>query len=490
MTSAIDLYVLMPELSLALFGFILLLAGVFTGNRVSWHINMLGILAFAASAFFMLTPERMGHMAGDWGSSFAGNYMFSDNDFTRFAKLLLLAAGALVLAMSHSYNNATKNIRFEYGVLVVFATLGMMLMVSANDLLSLYVGLELQSLALYVLATMNRDDRKSSEAGLKYFVLGSLASGILLYGISLLYGYAGTTDFIELAFRLRDAGGTNVGVTIGLVFVVAAMAFKVSAAPFHMWTPDVYEGAPTPVVAFFASAPKIAALALMARIFYLPFSGLGHEWVQVLFALAIASMLVGSFAGLVQKNLKRLMAYSSIANVGFALVAILAHSRDGAQALLVYLAIYFANVVGAFAVIMCLRRQGKVVDEISDLSGIGKTNPMLALCMTIFMFSMAGVPPFAGFFGKYFVFLSAVKAGYIPLVVIGVLSSVVSAYYYIRIVKVMYFDEAQNAIDAVRGAGAKLVLTLTASYMIIFTLFPSYVVDKAMIAAKAIVPGG
>ena len=371
-------------------------------------------------------------------------------------------------------------------MLVLLATLGMMLMVSASDLLALYVGLELQSLSLYVLAAFKRDDARSSEAGLKYFVLGALSSGILLYGISLLYGFAGTTDFVSLAFSLRDQAPTHPGIVVGMVFVCAALAFKVSGVPFHMWAPDVYEGAPTPVTAFFASAPKLAALALLTRFLLEPMSGLTAQWHQVIVFISIASMLWGAFAGLAQTNVKRLLAYSSITTIGYLLVGLVVGGKSGVQAILIYFTIYALNTLGAFAVLLCLRRGGKAVEAITDFSGLSKTNPVIALAMTVLRFSLAGVPPLAGFFGKYFMFLAAVKAGLLPLAIIGVLSSVVAAFYYLRIIKVMYFDEPVGALDPLPDWGVKVVLGLSSLAMIGITLAPSPLIEGALRAARGL----
>lgn len=483
-----SLMIVLPEVTLAVFGLLLLMVGLMNRSNVASVTGVLTIIAFAVTGGVMYCPERI-HWLNNFGEipTFAFGSMFVDDGFARFIKVLLLASSAISVLMSYSYLQQTKLLKPEYPVLIVFATVGMMLMVSASDMLSLYIGLELQSLSLYVLAAFNRDSAKSSEAGLKYFVLGALASGLLLYGISLIYGYAGTTDFVKLAFVLRDAHGASLGIIFGLVFIVAALAFKVSAVPFHMWTPDVYEGAPTPVTAFFSAAPKIAALALLVRVLYEPLTALSQQWDQLIVFAAVASMLLGSFAGLAQKNLKRLMAYSSIANVGYALTGIAVMSKGGVQALLIYLAVYFLNTLGAFGVILCLRRQEKPVEELSDLAGLSKTNPLIALAMTFFMFSLAGVPPLAGFFGKYFVFLAAINAHMVPLAVIGVLTSVVSAFYYLRIIKVMYFDDNKNPIDALPDFGVKVTVAVAAIYMILFTIFPSTVVDGAKSAVDSFI---
>lgn len=482
-----SLMIVLPEVTLAVFGLLLLMVGLMNRTNAALVTGVLAMLAFAVTGGVMLCPERLKYALNGGATTFAFGSMFVDDGFARFVKMLLLASSGFSLLLSYSYLGQTKLLKPEYPVLVLFATLGMMLMVSASDLLSLYVGLELQSLALYVLAAFNRENAKSSEAGLKYFVLGALSSGLLLYGISLIYGYAGTTDFVKLAFVLRDAPHQTLGIVFGMVFICAALAFKVSAVPFHMWTPDVYEGAPTPVTAFFSAGPKIAALALFVRVLREPLLALAPQWNQVIVFAAVASMLVGSFAGLKQTNLKRLMAYSSIANVGYALTGLAVMNKAGLQALLIYLAVYFLNTLGTFGVILCLRRQGKPVEELSDLAGLSKTNPLLALAMTMFMFSLAGVPPLAGFFGKYFIFLAAVQSNMVPLAIIGVLTSVVAAFYYLRIIKLMYFDATDKPIDALPDFGVKLAVGVASVYMIVFTIWPSPVVNAARSAVDSFI---
>jgi NADH-quinone oxidoreductase subunit N len=485
MTAMEYLNLLLPEGIITIFAMALLIFGAICGNRVARGIDLLATFGLLLAACFLVGNQ---HTHNDFGTAatFAFNNMFVDDGFARFTKLLILIASMMSITLASLHNWKQNEERIEYSVLILFATLGMMLMVSADSMISLYVGLELQSLSLYVLAAINRDKAKSSEAGLKYFVLGALSSGLLLYGISLLYGFAGSLDFVELSQRLQSAS-VPLGVVFGLVFICAALAFKVSAVPFHMWTPDVYEGAPTPVTAFFASAPKIAALALFTRVLLLPLGGLAHQWGQIIVFIAIASMLLGSFAGLMQTNLKRLLAYSAIANVGYALVGLACVSKPGVAALLIYLAIYFLNTLGAFAVVLCLKRRGRMVEQISDLSGMARTNPLVALAMVIFMFSLAGVPPMAGFFGKYFIFLAAVNAHMVPLAVVGVLSSVIACYYYIRIVKVMYFDDPGQPLDSIPGIGVPSVLAITAACMIIFTIWPAPIVDSATAAARSLV---
>jgi len=372
-------------------------------------------------------------------------------------------------------------------VLVLFATLGMMLMISANNFMSLYLGLELQSLALYVLAASQRDSGRATEAGLKYFVLGSLASGMLLYGASLVYGFSGTTGFDALAKAL--AVEAPVGVTVGMVFILAGIAFKISAAPFHMWAPDVYEGAPTPVTAFFAVAPKIAAFALLLRVLTGPFGSMVEQWSQVIVFISVASMVVGGFAAIVQTNIKRLMAYSSIGHVGYALIGLAAGGPDGVRSVLIYLAIYLAMNAGAFAIILSMRQKERSLEGIEDLAGLSKTHPMMALSLAIFMWSMAGIPPFAGFWSKWMVFSAAIDKGMIALSIIGVLTSVVSAFYYLRVIKVMYFDEPGEGLDRSISAPVGLVMGLATLAVLLFNLVPAGLFSSASAAAASLFGG-
>jgi NADH-quinone oxidoreductase subunit N len=366
----------------------------------------------------------------------------------------------------------------------------MMMMVSANDLISLYMGLELQSLALYVIAAFQRDSLRSTEAGLKYFVLGSLASGMLLYGCSLVYGFTGATRFESLALMFAGGGQgvVSAGVVIGMVFIAAGLAFKVSAAPFHMWTPDVYEGAPTPVTAFFSVAPKIAAMALLLRVMMQPFGDLADQWQQIVVFISVASMLLGAFAALPQNNIKRLLAYSSIGHVGYALLGLAAGSPAGISGILLYLAIYLAMSVGVWGCVLAMRRQSRMVEGIDDLAGLSRSNPMLAMAMAIFMFAMAGIPPLAGFFGKFYIFLSVIEAGMYGLAVVGVLSSVVAAYYYLRIVKVMYFDEAADPLDSPVGREISVIVGATAVFVLFFFVYPAPLLQGAQAAASALFP--
>jgi NADH-quinone oxidoreductase subunit N len=456
--------------------------GVFRGDRSTFQVSWLTVAAFVLAAILVwaVTDGRTPAFRG----------LFVTDDFAVFMKALVLLGSAFAVIMSLGYLEKEELTRFEFPVLILFATVGMMMMVSANDLIALYLGLELQSLSLYVVAAFRRDSVRSTEAGLKYFVLGALSSGMLLYGCSLVYGFAGTTSFDVLALLLEDGAEPGIGLIVGLVFIIAGLAFKVSAVPFHMWTPDVYEGAPTPVTAFFAVAPKIAATALFLRVMADPFGSLVVEWRQVIVVISIASMLLGSFAAINQRNIKRLMAYSSIGHIGFALVGLAAGSEAGIRGVIIYMAIYLFMNVGTFACILCMRRNGKLVEGIDDLAGLSRTSPPMALAMAIFMFSMAGIPPLAGFFGKLYVFLAAIQEELYALAVIGVLSSVVGAFYYVRIVKLMYFDEAQESFDRPLGREMSAVLWVTALVILLFFVYPAPLLNGAAAAAKALMAAG
>ena len=469
MNGALNLIPVYPEMFLAVAAMALLLFGVFRGDKSYDQVASLSVLTLVLAAVIMMSQ------GGDERElAFGGMYV--TDAFAIYTKLLVYIGSGAAILLSGTYMRDHKVARFEFPILILLATLGMLIMISANDLMALYVGLELQSLSLYVLAAMNRDRTRSTEAGLKYFVLGALSSGMLLYGISLIYGFAGTTNFDLLAQTLKAGHTPPVGVTIGLVFLLAGLAFKISAVPFHMWTPDVYEGSPTPVTAFFASAPKVAALALMVRATAGAFPSLVAEWQQILIFMAVASMLVGAFIALVQTNIKRLMAYSSIGHVGYALVGLAVGTQAGIEALLIYLAIYLTMTLGTFAGILTLRRSEGYVENISDLAGLSRTNLPLAIAIATFMFSLAGIPLLAGFWGKWYVFLAAVNAGLWPLALIGLLTSVVSAYYYLRIVKIMFFDEPAPGFDGGHGRSVSLVVGVTAlvnsplSYIFLITM--------------------
>ena len=465
----------MPEIVLAVAGLVILAVGVFPKQNTFFPVSMAVIGALLLAAVLTLGQEE--------GTAFGGQYIA--DSFTNFMKLLTILGGALGLLLALDWNEREGLGRFEFAVLVLYATLGGMVMVSANDLMTTYLGLELLSLPLYVIAAFNRDDARSAEAGLKYFVLGALASGLLLYGASLVYGFAGSTNFDHLAEALAGDPPASAGLVVGIVFVIAALAFKVSAVPFHMWTPDVYEGAPTPVTAFFAMAPKVAAVALLARVLLGPFGEVAAQWQQVLLLVSMGSMLLGAFAAIGQRNIKRLMAYSSIGHVGYALMGVAVASDEGLRGLLVYMAIYMLMNIGTFAVIVAMRRGGRAVEQVDDLAGLGRTDPAMAMWMAVFMFSMAGIPPLAGFFGKLYVFLAAVQGGFWVLATVGVLTSVVSAYYYLRIIKVMYFDQGAGALDRA-PASLSIVMAGTGLFNLLFILWPQPMLTAAGLAAAAL----
>jgi len=469
-----------PEILLAVAAMALLMLGVFRGDQSTKLVAWLAVASMVAAIFLVLQApaERV--------TSFAG--MFVTDAFTSFTKVLVLIASSLAVIMSLGYMRHEGMERFEYPILFLLATLGMLMMVSANDLIALYMGIELQSLALYVVAAFKRDSLRSTEAGLKYFVLGALSSGMLLYGCSMIYGFTGTTSFDGLASVLAGEERASLGVVVGIVFLSAGLAFKVSAVPFHMWTPDVYEGAPTPITAFFAVAPKIAALALFVRTMMVPFAEITADWQQIIVFISIGSMILGAFAAIGQTNIKRLMAYSSIGHVGYALLGLAAGTEEGVRGVLIYLAIYLAMNVGTFGCILCMRLKTGMVESIDDLSGLSRTNPLLALALAIFMFSMAGIPPLAGFFGKFYVFMAAINAGLYVVAVIGVLASVVGAFYYLRIVKVMYFDEPAEAFERPIGMEMRAIIAAASIFVVFFVFATSPFIDGAQAAATALIP--
>ena len=482
MTPVPDFFPALPEIFLAVAAMLLLMLGAFQRQDATRMISTLSVLVLAVTAGLVLFVEGDATVV-----TFSG--LFVVDGFATFMKLLVLLGSALAIIMSLDFIEREHMARFEYPVLIVLATLGMLMMVSANDLIALYMGLELQSLALYVLAAFRRDTLRSSEAGLKYFVLGALSSGMLLYGASMVYGFTGSTGFDDLAAQLTAADGASIGLIVGIVFVAAGMAFKISAVPFHMWTPDVYEGAPTPITAFFAVAPKIAAIAMFVRLLVGPFGELLAQWQQIIVVASILSMVLGAFAAIAQNNIKRLMAYSSIGHIGYALVGLAAGTDAGVRGVMVYMAIYLAMNVGTFACILCMRVNGRMVEGIDDLSGLSRTNPMMAMALAIFMFSMAGIPPLAGFFGKLYVFMAAVDAGLYTLAIIGVVTSVVSAFYYLRIVKLMYFDEALEPFDRPIGTGMGVILVGTGLFTLFFFAAPAALVSAAGRAAATLFAG-
>lgn len=466
-----------PEIFLAAASGLLLLYGVLRGEAAATFISYASALALLITAVLLFVPFRE-------GTAFAT--LFVADRLTATMKVLVLIGASIAILMSRPFFEHAKAWRFEYPLLVMLATLGMMLMISANDLMSLYVGLELQSLALYVVAAFQRDSVRSTEAGVKYFVLGSVASGMLLFGSSLIYGFCGGTAFVQISQALLAGKAAEIGVVIGLVFVIAGLAFKVSAVPFHMWTPDVYEGAPTPVTALFAVAPKIAAVSLLVSVLAGPFKPLFAQWQQVIIAASILSMALGAFAALRQNNIKRLMAYSSIGNIGYVLLGLASGTEKGIQGVVFYLAIYMVMTLGVFSIILLMKRKETMVEEVSDLAGLGKSHPMMALAMMVFMFSLAGIPPLAGFWGKLYIFMAAVEAKLFWPAVLGVLASVVASYYYLRIVKVMYFDESTQVLDTPTLGINRAVAFAAAILIAVFSLAPQPLSSVAAAAARGL----
>ncbi|SON54921.1 NADH-quinone oxidoreductase subunit N [Hartmannibacter diazotrophicus] len=470
-----DMVPALPEILMGAGALFLLMLGVFRGEGSTTVVTGIAVALFiCALGIIVFKPVD--------GMTFDG--AFVSDGFSRFLKILILIGSGVALAMTVGFAKAEKFERFEYPVLVVLATLGMMMMVSASDLIAVYLGLELQSLALYVVAAINRDQLRSTEAGLKYFVLGALSSGMLLYGASLIYGFTGHTGFAEIAASL-EAEGASVGFVFGLVFLLAGFAFKISAVPFHMWTPDVYEGAPTPVTAFFAAAPKIAAMGVLTRVVVEAMHPALSDWQQIIAFVALASMILGAFAAIGQTNIKRLMAYSSIGHMGYALVGLAAGTEAGVQGVLIYLVIYLAMTVGVFACILAMRREDGMVEDIYSLAGLSRTNPIMGTLLALLMFSLAGIPPLGGFFAKYFVFAAAVDAKLYWLAVVGIVASVVGAYYYLRIVKLIYFDEPVGAFKTMPGE-LRLMLGASSVFVVLYVLFAGPVTSAAASAAKTL----
>jgi NADH-quinone oxidoreductase subunit N len=468
-----------PEIVLAVGAMLLLMIGVFRGEQASRGIDAGAILLLLVTAVIVCWLPA-GKLV-----TFDGSFVV--DGFARFLKLLALTGSAAAIVMSSNYLAVEKRGTFEYSILILLSTAGMMMLISAADLIALYLGLELMSLALYVVAAIDRDSVRSTEAGLKYFVLGALSSGMLLYGASLVYGFTGTVSFTGIAKAASQGhtGAASLGLVFGLVFLFAGFCFKISAVPFHMWTPDVYEGAPTPITAFFAAAPKVAGIAMFVRTTIVAFPGILTQWQQIVVFVAIASMALGAFAAIGQRNIKRLMAYSSIGHMGFALVGLAAGTQEGVQGVLVYMAIYITMTLGAFACILSMRREGQMVEDIADLAGLARTKPTMAFFFAMLLFSLAGVPPLAGFFAKFYVFLAAIKAGLFTLAVIGVVTSVVGAYYYLAIVKTMYFDDPAKPFEPMPHE-LKAVLAATGLFNLLFFVYPSPLVEAADAAAKSL----
>jgi len=485
------------EILMALSAMALLMFGVFRGNKSTEFVSLLAAAVMFVTIFVTVSWDET--------AVYTFGNMFVVDRFTSFMKILVLVASAFAVVMSTQYFKDEQEERFEYPVLLMLATLGMMVMVSANDLMSLYMGLELQSLSLYVLASIRRDSELSTEAGLKYFVLGALSSGMLLFGSSLIYGFMGSTNFTVIGQSLTHVSelsthmGPNVGIIIGMVLILSGLAFKISAVPFHMWTPDVYQGAPTPVTAFFAVAPKVAALALLVRVLYVPFGELSSSWTQVIVFMSLASMVLGSVAAVVQTNIKRLMAYSSIGHIGFALVGLAAGNQEGIRGLIIYMSIYLVMNVGTFACILSMRRKDGMVEDISDLSGLIQTRPGMAVALAIFMLSLAGIPPLAGFWGKWYVFKALIGMavadpmhtdyGLMSLAVIGVIASVVGAYYYLNVVRVMFFNAPEGEFILQKSRKMPAIMGVGAALLILFLLpqINGPVLEYARMAAAALI---
>jgi NADH-quinone oxidoreductase subunit N len=465
----------LPELILAVGAVGLVLLGAFRGKDSDSLVTELatGLLGVAILVIFLGTKTNAVVLDG----------AFVDDGFGRFMKVLTLSGSLATLVISPDFLALEKIDKFEFPILVLFATLGMLLLISAAGLIALYLGLELMSLTLYVLAAFHRDNIKASEAGLKYFVLGALSSGMLLYGASLLYGFAGTVSFAGIASATGSSA--SLGVIFGLVFVMSGLAFKMAAVPFHMWTPDVYEGAPTPVTAFFASAVKVAAVAITLRVILTAFEGIPGQWRQIVIFISILSMVLGAFAAIGQANIKRLMAYSAINHIGYALVGLAAGGEAGVVSVLAYMAIYLVMTLGTFAGILAMRIGGKSVENIADLSGLARTDGVMAFFLAMMMFSLAGIPPLAGFFAKWYVFNAAIQTGLYSLAVIGVLSSAVAAYYYLRIVKVMYFDEPAPAFDK-SALAPRAVLAVTGLFVVFLFTYPSLLIEPTRTAASSL----
>ena len=465
----------LPEIILAAGALILILWGSFAGERAT------GALTYVAMLMLALALASLFYGSGSRTTIWSG--AFIDDSFARFMKALALIGSLVSLVMGLDYLRRERIASFEFPILVMLATIGMMVLISAENFITLYLGLELMSLALYVMAAFHRDDLRASEAGLKYFVLGALSSGMLLYGASLLYGFAGSLSFDGVAAGMR--GTTQLGAILGLVFLMTGLAFKMSLAPFHMWTPDVYEGAPTPVTAFFAAAPKMAAVAITVRVLVTAFPGVEAQWREIIIFISILSMAIGAFAAIGQTNIKRLMAYSSIGHMGFAMIGLAAGGPQGTASVLIYMAIYLVMTLGTFAGVLRMRVDGAYVEKISDLSGLARTNSGMAAFLAIMMFSLAGIPPLAGFFAKWYVFAAAIREHLYSLAVIGVLSSAVACYYYIRIVKLMYFDEPAATFDR-PGPAVETVFVLTSLAVLFFWVYPGPLVAAAQTAVQSL----
>ena len=455
-----------PEIFISLSIMFLLLLGVFKKESSSLVYNLsIVFLIFTLALIFNYPPQSNVNLFND---SYKIDY------FSSFMKILTMCSGIFVLITSSRYLKIFKIFQIEYSILILCSILGMMVMISANDLIVFYIGLELQSLALYVLASFNKEQVKSSEAGLKYFVLSALSSGLLLYGCSLIYGFTGSTNFITISENINS---TQFGLTFGIVFILVGLAFKISAVPFHMWAPDVYEGSPTSVTLFFTVVPKIAALTVFIRFLYVPFINMIDQWQIIIVFLSIASMIFGAVAAIGQKNLKRLVAYSSIGHMGFILAGLASGTNEGIQSSIIYISIYLIMNLGLFSCLFMMKRNDKYYENIDDLSGLSKSHPLISLSLLIILFSLAGIPPMAGFFAKFYVFTAVVKESMYFLAITGLLSTVIAAFYYLRIIKIIYFDPEKEKYDTDYNIGLKITLSLSTLLILLYFIFPSTLVE-------------
>ncbi len=457
-----NLNILLPEIFLTLSIFGILMLGVFIKRSFNLVFNLSSIVIIVTITIILNSPNNVEKIFLE---------SFIRDSFSQFFKLLILVSSLFVLNSSKSFIHDNKIDKFEYPIIILISILGMFFMVSSNDLILFYLGLELQSLALYILASIDRDNLRSSESGIKYFVLSALSSGLLLYGCSLLYGFTGSTNFEIISFELID---TNVGAIFAMVFILVGLAFKVSAVPFHMWTPDVYEGAPTSITSFFAVVPKVAGLALLIKFMFVPFSNILLEWQTIMIFISIASMILGAVAAIVQKNIKRLLAYSSIGHIGYALAGVASGSITGYASSVLYITIYVVMNIGAFSCLYLMKKDGNYKEDIEDLSGVSKKHPILAISFLIILFSLAGVPPLGGFFAKFYVFKAVLEQEMYVLAIVGLLTTVISAFYYLRIIKIIYFDEKSSTFDKVKNKVVQVTVFLSCSILITFFLYPYF----------------
>ena len=467
-----ELFVIFPEIFLSSWILFYIIFGVFAGGS---KLSKQKIFTLTASLGLLITFILV--YIGDWKANRLLSDLFVQDRLSVYMKLLVLFSGIIIIYISEKYRSFEKLFIYEYPLLILFSILGMLIMISANDFISLYMGLELQSLSLYVLASMKKDSSKSSEAGLKYFILGALASGFFLFGVSLLFGIAGTTTYTELSLILVNYENYSPLLALAIVMILCSIAFKLSAAPFHMWTPDVYEGSPTTVTAFIAVVPKIAAVAIIVRVLYIPFGNIYEIWYQILIMISVASIYVGAFGALVQDNIKRLMAYSTIGSIGYVLLALSAGSQEALQGALIYITIYTISVMGSFVAIVFMEKDNIALEKISDLAGISKTDPYTAICFSILLLSLAGLPPFAGFVGKFYIFRSLIIEDLTWLAVIGVIGSVIAAYYYLKLIKIMYLDSAEEPLIFRYNLGSKIVLGVTSLMVVSFLFYAKSVVN-------------